>query len=111
MSADNQNDYAFVADDEQGLRSYLRTGFSSSMKWVMVVGYIYAFVFTLLMFTFGYHFFTAEPERQLFWGVLLILVFNALVAVKLWIFIETNRNHMSRALKRLELRLGATPTE
>ena len=94
-----------MMQEKEGLGDYLKTGFRSGMKWVMVIGYIYAIVFTVLMFTFGYQFFNAEPERQIFWGVLLVLVFNALIAVKLWIFIETNRNHTSKEIRRLELRL------
>lgn len=36
---------------------------------------------------------------------LLVLAFQAQVAIKLWIFMETNRNHTAREIRRLELRL------
>ncbi len=91
--------------DDTGLSGYLKQGFSSKLGWVMTFAYVLAIVLTLAIFGAGYKFFTVGAEQQLFWGVLLILVFNAQVAVKSWIFLETGRNHTAKEIRRMELRL------
>ncbi|CAB0150293.1 hypothetical protein PSI9734_00846 [Pseudidiomarina piscicola] len=91
--------------DDTGLSGYLKQGLSSKLGWVMTFAYVLAIVLTLAIFGAGYKFFTVGAEQQLFWGVLLILVFNAQVAVKSWIFLETGRNHTAKEIRRMELRL------
>ena len=71
---------------------------------------VMAVVLTAVIFWCGYQFVVASPEQQLFWGVWLILAFQAQVAIKLWIFMETNRNHTAREIRRLELRLRQQET-
>lgn len=92
--------------EDQGLTDYLKSGFSSRLGWVMKVAYVLATVLTVLIFWTGYEFFTAAPDRQLFWGVLLIVVFNAQVATKMWIFLETGRNQTAKEIRRMEVRLA-----
>ena len=58
-----------------------------------------------LLFTVVISFFTVASAQQLFWGILLLLTFQAQVGTKLWIWLETNRRCQLRELKRLELAL------
>ncbi|MDM7859191.1 hypothetical protein QTP81_01055 [Alteromonas sp. ASW11-36] len=90
-----------------GLFEYLKHGFDNSFAGVMKLGYAIAIVLSIVMFWLGYKFFTVGPEEQVFWGVLLIMSLIAQVATKLWIFMQTNRNILSRELRMLELRLLA----
>ncbi|MGQ4275616.1 DUF6768 family protein [Pseudidiomarina sp. E22-M8] len=92
--------------DDSGLIGYLKAGFTSNFSWVMKVAYLLAIVLTVFIFWTGYEFFTAAADEQLFWGVLLILVFNAQVATKIWIFLETGRNHTGKEIRRMEVRLA-----
>lgn len=92
---------------DDGLGTYLKLGFSARFAWLTKVGYVLAIVLSVLMIYCGYRFFTALPDQQVFWGVCLIISFNAQVATKLWIFMQTNRNILSRELRLLELRSGA----
>lgn len=99
-----------LMQQQDGLAGYLKTGFVSGISWVMKLSYVIAVVLTTMIVWCGYQFVVAEPEQQLFWGVWLILAFQAQVAIKLWIFMETNRNHTAREIRRLELRLRQNGT-
>ncbi len=94
-----------LMQQQDGLAGYLKTGFVSGISWVMKLSYGMAMALTAIIFWCGYQFVVASPEQQLFWGVWLLLAFQAQVAIKLWIFMETNRNHTAREIRRLELRL------
>ncbi|MDX1537398.1 DUF6768 family protein [Arsukibacterium sp.] len=89
--------------EEQGLEKVLASGFKGGLGGIMIIAYILATVLAVAIFYCGYHFFTVAPEQQLFWGISLLLVFQAQVATKLWIWMETNRSSTLRELKRLEL--------
>ena len=89
-----------------GMFNYLKYGFDKNFAGIMRLGYAIAIVLSIVMFWVGFKFFTAMPEEQLFWGVLLILSFIAQVTTKLWIFMQTNRNILSRELRMMELRLS-----
>ncbi|BCO17224.1 hypothetical protein KUC3_00810 [Alteromonas sp. KC3] len=90
-----------------GLTDYLKLGFASNFSGIMKLGYAIAIALTLALFYCGYQFFTAPEVNQVFWGVLLILSFNAQVATKLWIFMQTNRNMLSKEMRMIEVRQRA----
>jgi hypothetical protein len=90
-----------------GLTDYLKLGFASNFSGIMKLGYAIAIALTLALFYCGYQFFTAPEANQVFWGVLLILSFNAQVATKLWIFMQTNRNMLSKEMRMIEVRQRA----
>ncbi|MBJ2130929.1 hypothetical protein JC525_18540 [Alteromonas sp. IB21] len=75
-----------------GLINYLRMGFASDFPVIMKLGYAMAIIFSVLIFYSGYHFFTADKDSELFWGVCLVLSVNAQITVKLWIYMQTNHN-------------------
>lgn len=87
-----------------GLSNYLKLGFTSGFRGLMKLGYALAIVLTFVIIWCGYEFFSAPADNQIFWGVCLILSFNAQVAVKLWIFMQTNRNIISKEIRLLALR-------
>lgn len=90
-----------------GLTDYLKLGFASNFSGIMKLGYAIAIALTVALFYCGYQFFTAPEVNQVFWGVLLILSFNAQVATKLWIFMQTNRNMLSKEMRMIEVRQRA----
>lgn len=96
--------------EEQGLEKVLASGFKGGLGSIMIIAYILATLLAVAIFYCGYHFFTAEPEKQLFWGVLLLLAFQAQVGTKMWIWLETNRSSTLRELKRLELAVAKLTT-
>lgn len=90
-----------------GLTDYIKLGFASNFSGIMKLGYTIAIALTLALFYCGYQFFTAPEVNEVFWGVLLILSFNAQVATKLWIFMQTNRNMLSKEMRMIEVRQRA----
>jgi hypothetical protein len=82
-----------------GFINYLRMGFASDFPTIMKLGYAMAIIFSVLIFYSGYHFFTADKNSELFWGVCLVLSVNAQIAVKLWIYMQTNHNIVMQELR------------
>lgn len=91
--------------EEQGLDKVLASGFKGGLGKIMAIAYVMALLFAAAIFYCGYQFLTVVPEQQLFWGILLLLAFQAQVGTKLWIWLETNRSSQLREIKRLELAL------
>lgn len=89
--------------EEQGLDKVLASGFKGGLGAIMIIAYILATLLAIAIFYCGYQFFTVAPEHKLHWGISLLLVFQAQVATKLWIWMESNRSSTLRELKRLEL--------
>lgn len=92
-----------LMQNEPGLAGMLRGGFRSGMRRIMVIAYILALCLTVVLVVSGYHFLTVAPSEQVFWGVILLLAFQAQVAVKIWIWLEMSRSSTMREIKRLEL--------
>ncbi|RUO77323.1 DUF6768 family protein [Idiomarina seosinensis] len=93
--------------ENQGITGYLKLGFQSSTAGLVKLSYVLAILLTAIIFFTGYKFFNAEQSQQVFWGVCLILSFNAQVATKLWIFSQSNRNFIAKEIRLMELRLKA----
>lgn len=91
--------------ENDGIKGYLKLGFQSSTGRLVKIGYALAIALSVLMFFTGYKFFTAEQSREVFWGICLLLSFNAQVATKLWIFSQSNRNFIAKEIRLMELRL------
>ncbi|MGQ8364730.1 DUF6768 family protein [Glaciecola sp. 1036] len=91
--------------DQSSLADYLKMGFASNFGWLVKLGYGIAIILSILMFYCGYQFFNASPDNELFWGICLMLSFNAQIATKLWVFMQINRNHLAKEIRYLELRL------
>ena len=91
--------------EEQGLDKVLASGFKGGLGKIMAIAYVLAVVLAAAIFYCGYQFFTVAPAQQLYWGILLLLAFQAQVGTKMWIWLETNRSSQLREIKRLELAL------
>jgi hypothetical protein len=90
--------------ENESLGGYLSIGFSSGLGWLVKIGYLLAIALSILLIYCAYQFFTAPAENEVFWGVCLILSFQAQVATKLWIFMQSNRSYLSKELRLLEYR-------
>lgn len=80
---------------------YLRIGFGNGQSSLILLGYVLAILLALLLFYCGYQFFTASPEKEVFWGVCFVICFQAQVATKLWIYMQTNTLFLSKQLRIL----------
>ena len=93
-----------LMSENKSLGGYLKLGFSSNMGWMMKAAYGLGVLFSIALFYTGYQFFTVHQNEQVFWGVLLILSFQAQIATKLWIYMQTNRMYISKELRLLARR-------
>ena len=58
----------------------------------------------LLAKNLGYQFFISEGmDDRIFWGVLLLAFWTGTIGIKIWFWLEMNRNSTLREIKRLEL--------
>lgn len=89
--------------DEQGLLPLLKSGFCGGLKRWMILAYIMALLLALTIVYCAYQFFTADVASQNFWGICLVLAFQAQVGTKIWIWLEMQRSSTLRELKRIEL--------
>ncbi len=97
--------------EEQGLPAVLAAGFRGGLSGLMLFAYIVAVVLAIALFYCGYRFMTAPAADLVFWGVLLLLCFQAQVGTKQWIWLETQRAGTMRELKKLQLAIEQLQSE
>lgn len=90
---------------EPGIFKMLANAFKGSLgRWMIIVG-LFTFVITVIMFWAGYNFFFVQGNVafKLHWGVGLLFTAMLQIAMKMWSFMEMNRQSVLREVKRLEL--------
>lgn len=81
--------------------------YSGRRRWVNIAATLGTFVLFGLLFVCGYQFFHAEQTRaMLAWATAFLTLFMWLVLMKLWFWLEMNKNSVTREIKRLELQLA-----
>jgi hypothetical protein len=89
---------------DQGLFAQLFAVFNGKMRLWNIFAMILSVVTAVLMFYSGYRFFISEGlDDRVYWGVLLLAFWTGTMGLKIWFWIEMNRNATSREIKRLEL--------
>jgi hypothetical protein len=89
--------------EEQGLGPMIRSGFNGGLRPLMILAYLLAILLAVAIVYSGYQFLTVPNEQQSYWGVWLLLAFQAQMGTKIWIWLEMNRTTTMREIKRLEL--------
>ncbi|MAE35793.1 DUF6768 family protein [Pseudoalteromonas sp. S1688] len=91
---------------EPGIFNMLANAYKGALGgWLILVG-IFTFLITLLLFWAGYQFFLVTElnyEQKIFWGLVMIFVGMVQIALKMWTFMEMNRQSTNREIKRLEM--------
>lgn len=110
MNANNNHNPANARDlaeleslvaQSNSIFGYLKFGFGNGQSSLMILGYGLAIILSVLLFFCGYQFFTATSENEVFWGVCFVISFQAQVATKLWIYMQTNTLFLSKLLRVL----------
>ncbi len=92
--------------DEQGILEQVTSSFRSKNRWLVVFGIVFGLVFmgigvyALLQFLE-----LKDTVQALPWAVLLIFSLLAIVAMKIWYWMELNKNAVLREIVRLERRI------
>ncbi|GHE76945.1 DUF6768 family protein [Thalassotalea profundi] len=90
---------------DQGIFSMLANAYKGSLgRWLVIVTVAALLVSGLMLYS-GYQFFFIEGDSafKLQWGLTLLLATMVQIALKMWSFMEMNRQSSLREIKRLEL--------
>ena len=94
---------SYDLDREEGVFRQMAGLFRGKMRWMAIVATIEGIVFVVLIVLAAVEFFrTDDTKSQIFYatGILLLLLL-----VKLWGWMQMNRNAIQREIKRVELRI------
>jgi len=89
---------------EKGLFEQLFAIFKGNRRHWNVFGMILAVLTAITMFWSFYHFILANNlDDRIFWGVISLALWTGNMGLKVWFWLEMNRNSTSREIKRLEI--------
>ncbi len=94
---------------EQGLMEMILDTFRGQRRWLVVLGVIYSIVFFILAIITAVMFFKTDPESTrdlIMWAMGFMFCNFAVAMLKMWYFMEMNRNAVTREVKRLELQIA-----
>lgn len=81
--------------------------FRGRHKWLVMMTAFWSLVFFVLAVISAVKFFNAEESRDLMlWAVAFITCMSAVSMLKMWFFMEINKNALMREIKRLELQIA-----
>lgn len=93
-------------DREEGVFRQMAGIFRGKMRWMAIVATIYSVVLPVLIVLAAIEFFqTDDTKWQIFYATGILLLAMLLLMVKLWGWMQMNRNSIQREIKRLELRI------
>jgi len=106
-----------LATDEEALAALTRQeadfisnalgSFRGRNRFLVLVANIWTFLFFLLMIYSVWQVFqTKDVQRLVQWAILAIFSMTAMSGLKLWWFMEMNKNAVVREVKRVELQLA-----
>ena len=93
--------------DEQYIHEQVVDSFRGKSRWLVVLVYVSTAVFAVLFLFSAAKFITADTERQMIaWGVSAMFCCTAVAMMKIWYWMELNKNAVTREIKRFELQLA-----
>lgn len=76
-------------------------------RWLNMLGAFWTLVFLVLGIVAAVKFFSAEGTRDIvMWAAACIVCVSAVSMLKIWYFLEMNKNSVTREIKRLELQIA-----
>ena len=92
--------------DEQNILEQVTSSFRSRNRWLVVFGIVFGLVFMGLgIYSLLQFLELKETVQALPWAVLLIFSLVAIIAMKIWYWMELNKNAILREIVRLEHRI------
>ncbi len=93
-------------DREEGLFRQMAGIYQGKMRWMAILATAESVVFVVLIVLAAVEFFQAnETKSQIFYATAVLFLAMLLVLVKLWGWMQMNRNAIQREIKRVELRI------
>lgn len=101
-----QHDLESVLETDSGLFKQFTGIYRGKMRSWTVLGTMLAFILTAIFILSAYQYFNAEQiAQQLFWAVCFVSSLMMQIAVKLWLFMEMNRQSIIKEIKRSEFEI------
>jgi hypothetical protein len=92
---------------EQSLLEMMVDTFRGRHRWLVAMMAVWSLVFFVLAIVTAVKFFGAETTRDIvMWATACVLCMSAVSMLKLWYFLEMNKNALTREIKRLELQIA-----
>lgn len=94
---------------EQGLFEMVAETFRGRHRWLVVLVWFYSVVFFGLTIFTAIRFFQVDATsvRELIaWAIAFVFCFSAVTMLKMWYFMEMNKNSTIREIKRVELQIA-----
>lgn len=98
-----QHNLESILESDSGLFKQLIGIYKGKMRLWTILGTFFAFIFTAIFILSAYQFFNSE--QQLFWAVCFVSSLMMQIAIKLWLFMEMNRQSIMKEIKRSELEI------
>lgn len=93
---------------DQALHRQVLATFEGRLRWFNVAGWIAGFVLFGVALILAWRFVQAEGlVEMLRWGAASALAFAGLVLIKVWFWLELQKNAIVREVKRLELQVAS----
>lgn len=81
--------------------------FRGRHKWLVMMTVFWSLVFLVLAIVSAVKFFNAEDSRNLMlWAVAFLCCMSCVSMMKVWFWMELNKNALMREIKRLELQIA-----
>ena len=81
--------------------------FRGRHRWLNVLAVFWTLVFLVLAILTAVKFFTTEdPRDMLLWAIGFLFCMSAVSMLKVWFWMELNKNAITREIKRLELQIA-----
>ncbi|BBM85883.1 DUF6768 family protein [Candidatus Uabimicrobium amorphum] len=93
-------------DQQQSLSQMVMDTFRGKNRWLSILVYVYIFVFFALSVYCAVKFFHVETTRELIgWGLGFVFGQFVVMMLKVWYWMEMQKNSITREVKRLELKI------
>jgi uncharacterized membrane protein YciS (DUF1049 family) len=89
------------------IQELLLETFRGRNRWLNVLGVLGTILIMVLMTLVAIQFFHAELVREMIaWATIFLCGFTMIALVKIWFWLELNKNMLTREIKRLELQVA-----
>ncbi len=105
--ADDDDKRWFDELDEQSIHEMVVDSFQGKSRWLVIGVYVSIAGFACMLVFSVAKFFAADSEREMIaWGVSSMFCCTAVAMMKIWYWMELNKNAVTREIKRFELQLA-----
>jgi hypothetical protein len=105
--SDDEDRQWFDELDEQSVHEMVVDSFRGKSRWLVVLVYVMTGVFAGIFLFSAAKFFAADTDRQMMaWAVSAMFCCTTVAMLKIWYWMELQKNAVTREIKRFELQLA-----